>query len=161
MWGFCIYYNTFNNGQLVSPKVRRANGVYGIMCQWRMTMRTHQTVKIWMFIKIYIIPIPPNIPVKSRRQLLLSALKINCIAPSTVMGITNVKIKRWCWHFVTHAIKIPRKYPIKIPVHLAQRGNCLPHIKNDLSGLWWHINATARNFFKFIFRTILHRLMLP
>lgn len=52
---------------------------------------THHTVNICMLIKIYIIPIPPNIPVINRRRLLLSILKINCIPPSIVIGTISNK----------------------------------------------------------------------
>ena len=50
---------------------------------------THQTVNKCMFIKIYIIPMPPRIPVINRRKLLLSILKINCIKPSAAIGTAS------------------------------------------------------------------------
>lgn len=80
----------------------------------------------------------------ARLVLFDNILNNNCMLPSKINGMRkNTQFKVGITHPKSNS-KNEHAYPIKTPVHRAQRGNWYPNRKKLLSGFWWHPIAFLR-----------------
>jgi len=77
---------------------------------------------------------PAITPVVTLRKLVLSRLKNACVIPSIYVGAIRPMVQNMLMENTLNMKKGKARYPIWMPVHLAQTGNCFPFQKKERSG---------------------------
>jgi hypothetical protein len=80
---------------------------------------------------------PAISPVVTLKILLLSRLKNACVSPSMYVDSIKASVHQILSVKTLNINRGKEIYPMCIPVHLAQTGNCFPFQKKDRSGFLW------------------------